>query len=94
MTVAHLGVERSTNTPVVVLHEVGGSRSLQIWIGASEANAIAVELRGEHPSRPMTHDLLKQLLRGLGGELRRVSVTALRDNTYYAELLVARVLKS
>lgn len=90
MTVAHLGVERSTNTPVVVLHEVGGSRSLQIWIGASEANAIAAELRGEHPARPMTHDLLKQVLHGLGGELRRASVTALRDNTYYAELLVAR----
>ena len=90
MTIAHLGVDRTTNTPVVILREEGGERTLPIWIGAPEANAIAMELRGEKPARPMTHDLLKQVLLGLGGELRRVSITQLRDNTYLAELLVAR----
>jgi hypothetical protein len=90
MTVAHLGLDRSTSTPVVILREEGGERTLPIWIGAPEANAIAMELRGEKPARPMTHDLLKQLLVGLGGELRRVTITQLRDNTYLAELLVYR----
>jgi uncharacterized protein len=90
MTVAHLGLDRSTNTPVVILREETGERTLPIWIGAPEANAIAMELRGEKAARPMTHDLLKQVLVGLGGELRRVAITALRDNTYLAELLVVR----
>lgn len=90
MTIAHLGLDRSTQSPVVVLREDGGDRTLPIWIGAPEANAIAMELKGEKPARPMTHDLLKQLLNGLGGELRRVTITQLRDNTYLAELLVYR----
>ena len=88
MTVSQLGVDRQTNTPVVILKEQGGARTLPIWIGSSEANAIATELRGERPARPMTHDLFKQMLVGLGGELRRVTITALRDRTYLAELLV------
>jgi len=90
MTVAHLGLDRTTNTPVVILREDGGERTLSIWIGPPEANAIAMELRGDKPARPMTHDLLKQVLVGLGGELRRVTITGLRENTYLAELLVAR----
>jgi uncharacterized protein len=90
MTVSQLGVDRQTNTPVVILKEQGGERTLPIWIGAAEANAIATELRGEKPARPMTHDLFKQLLGGLGGELKRVTITALRERTYLAELLVYR----
>lgn len=90
MAVTHLGLDRATNTPVVILQEEGGERTLPIWIGAPEANAIAMELRGEKPARPMTHDLLKEVLVGLGGELRRVTITQLRDNTYLAELLVFR----
>jgi len=90
MTVAHLGLDRSTNTPVVVLQEQAGDRSLRIWIGAAEAAAIALEMRGEAPPRPMTHDLLKHLLVGLGGALRRVTITGVKDNTYFAELLVYR----
>jgi uncharacterized protein len=68
MSVAHIGVDRSTNTPVVILREVGGERALPIWIGTTEANAIAMELQGVKPQRPMTHDLLKHLVAGLGGE--------------------------
>lgn len=90
MTVAHVGVDRSTNTPVVVLKEAGGPRTLQIWIGAPEANAIAQEIRGEKPARPMTHDLLAHILAGLGGSLERAAITGLKDNTYFAHLLVLR----
>ena len=90
MSVAHLGVDRSTNSPVVVLREVGGERTLPIWIGTNEANAIAMELQGMKPERPMTHDLLRNLIAGLGGELRRVQITDLRDDTYFAELQVMR----
>lgn len=90
MSVAQLGLDRTSNTPVVILREEGGARTLQIWIGAPEANAIALELRGEHPPRPMTHDLIKNMVVGLGGELRRVTITGLKENTYFAEILVYR----
>ncbi len=90
MSVAQLGLDRATNSPVVILKEVGGDRTLTIWIGAAEAGAIAIELQGGKPQRPLTHDLLKHILAGLGGELRRVNITTLRDDTYFAELLVVR----
>jgi bifunctional DNase/RNase len=90
MRVAHLGLDRSTNTPVVVLQEEEGERTLPIWIGASEANAIALELQGVKPERPLTHDLMKHLVAGLGGELRRVVISGIRENTYLAELLIYR----
>lgn len=88
--VAHLGLDRTTNTPVVILQEEDGERTLPIWIGASEANAIALELQGVRPERPLTHDLMKLLVAGLGGELRRVVIAALRENTYLAQLLIYR----
>lgn len=90
MRVAHLGLDRATNTPVVVLQEEEGERTLHIWIGAPEANAIALELQGVKPERPLTHDLMKLLVAGLGGELRRVVISGLRENTYLAELLIYR----
>jgi bifunctional DNase/RNase len=90
MRVAHLGLDRSTNTPVVILQEEGGERTLPIWIGAPEANAIALEMQGAKPERPLTHDLMKHLVSGLGGELRRVVISGLRENTYLAELLIYR----
>jgi bifunctional DNase/RNase len=88
--VAHLGLDRTTNTPVVILQEEDGERTLPIWIGASEANAIALELQGVRPERPLTHDLMKLLVSGLGGELRRVVIASLRENTYLAQLLIYR----
>ncbi|HEU5219323.1 MAG TPA: bifunctional nuclease family protein [Gemmatimonadales bacterium] len=90
MTVSHLGLDRNSNTPVVVLKEEDGDRTLPIWIGAPEANAIALELQGIKPERPLSHDLMKLLVTGLGGELRRVVVAGLRENTYVAELLIYR----
>jgi bifunctional DNase/RNase len=90
MRVAHLGLDRTTNTPVVILREEEGERTLHIWIGAAEANAIALELQGVKPERPLTHDLMKHLLAGLGAELRRVLISGLRENTYLAQLLIYR----
>ena len=90
MRVAHLGLDRANNTPVVVLQEEEGERTLPIWIGAPEANAIALELQGVKPERPLTHDLMKHLVAGLGGELRRVVISGLRENTYLAQLLIYR----
>jgi bifunctional DNase/RNase len=90
MTVAHLGVDRNTESPVVILREKDGSRVLPIWIGPAEASAIAMELQGVKAARPMTHDLLKQVIVGLGGELRRIVISAVRENTYFAQLLIQR----
>ncbi|MBA3659804.1 MAG: bifunctional nuclease family protein [Gemmatimonadales bacterium] len=90
VTVAHLGLDRTTNTPVVILREKEGARVLPIWIGPAEASAIAMEMQGMKPQRPLTHDLLKQLLVGLGGDLRRVVISSVKENTYFAELLIRR----
>ncbi len=68
--VAHLGLDQSTNSPVVLLKERDGERVLPIWIGPAEASAIAMEMQGVKAQRPMTHDLLKHVILGLGGELR------------------------
>ena len=84
--VVHLGLDRSSNTPVVILQEKDGERVLPIWIGPSEASAIAMELAGVKFSRPLTHDLVKQIILGLGGEVTKVSITRVMENTYYAEM--------
>ena len=65
-------------------------RVLPIWIGPAEASAIAMELAGVKFSRPLTHDLLKQVIVGLGAELRKVIITQVKDNTYFAELHIYR----
>lgn len=88
--VAHLGLDRTTNTPVVILQEKEGERVLPIWIGPAEASAIAMELAGVKFARPLTHDLLKQIIVGLGADLRRVLITQVKENTYYAELHIHR----
>src|SRR5690242_1074664 len=88
--VAQLGLDRDNNSPVVVLQEKDGERMLPIWIGPAEASAIAMELAGVKFARPLTHDLLKQIITGLGAELRRVNITSVKDNTYFAELLINR----
>ena len=90
VTVAHLGLDRTTNAPVVILREKDGVRILPIWIGPAEASAIAMEMQGMKAPRPMTHDLLKQVVSGLGAELRRLVIADVRENTYYAELHLTR----
>jgi uncharacterized protein len=88
--VQSLGLDRTSNTPVVILQEKGGTRVLPIWIGPGEASAIAMELAGMKFSRPLTHDLFASVIRGLGGALKRVLITKVVDNTYYAELIIQR----
>jgi bifunctional DNase/RNase len=80
-------VDLQTSTPVVLLQETEGThRSLPIFIGPPEAAAIAVALQGLDSPRPMTHDLMQNLLDALGARLTRVVVTELRESTFYAEL--------
>lgn len=80
-------VELPTNNPVVLLQEIGGARrTLPIFIGAPEATAIAFALQGVATSRPMTHDLFRDVLTATGVALDRVLITELREGTYYAEL--------
>ena len=88
--VQSLGLDRTSNTPVVILQEKDGNRVLPIWIGPGEASAIAMELAGMKFSRPLTHDLFASVIRGLGGTLMRVMITKVIENTYYAELIVQR----
>jgi bifunctional DNase/RNase len=88
--VAHLGVERNTNTPIVVLQEREGDRMIPIYIGHAEANAIAMELADVKFERPLTHDLMQQVIVGLGAELNQVVLTRVEKSTYYAELHLRR----
>lgn len=88
--VQSLGLDQSSKTPVVILQEISGDRILPIWIGPGEASAIAMELAGMKFSRPLTHDLAASLIRGLGGILKRVLITRVQDNTYYAEMVIQR----
>lgn len=88
--VQSLGLDRSSNTPVVVLKELDGERVLPIWIGPSEASAIAMQLAEMQFVRPLTHDLVVSVLKGMGGALRKVVITRVEENTYYAELQVHR----
>jgi uncharacterized protein len=90
VTVQSLGLDRSSNTPVVILQERDGSRVLPIWIGPGEASSIAMELAGMNFSRPLTHDLFASAITGLGGKLQRVMITKVVDNTYYAEMIILR----
>lgn len=77
-----------TNMPVVILREVAGDRILPIWIGIFEGNAIELQREGVQTPRPMTHDLLKTVIEELGGQVERVVVSALKENTFYATLRV------
>ena len=90
VSVAHLGLERNTNTPIVVLQEKDGDRMIPIYIGHAEANAIAMELAEVKFERPLTHDLRQQVIIGLGAELSRVVLTRVEKSTYYAELHLRR----
>lgn len=84
MTVAGLTLDQVTRTPIVVLKDSENKLQLPIWIGLLEATAMATELEGIKMARPMTHDLMKNLLGELGGTVKRVSITELKENTYYA----------
>jgi bifunctional DNase/RNase len=88
--VASMGLDKASNTPVVILREVDGERLLPIWIGPAEASAIAMELAGVKFSRPLTHDLVSTIVGSLGSELVRVLITRVEENTYFASLVFRR----
>lgn len=90
MEVKGLLLDPASETPVLLLQAVGGSLVLPIWIGQVEANAIAMALEGLREKRPMTHDLMHDILRELAVELSRVEVWQLREGTFYARLRLDR----
>ncbi|NND01289.1 MAG: bifunctional nuclease family protein [Acidimicrobiia bacterium] len=90
MELVGVRIELPTNTPILLLREASGTRFLPIWIGTSEATAIALALEGIEPQRPLTHDLLKIITEQLGATVDRVVVTDLEDGTFFADLVMSR----
>ena len=90
MKIRGLMVDPSTNTPIVVLKDTQGASILPIWVGAYEAQAIAIEIQKVQMPRPMTHDLLKNVLLGLNVRVQKVVVSELREDTFYALIWVER----
>ena len=84
MKIRGLMMDPVTNMPIVILKDVNGTAVLPIWVGVYEANAIALEIEKVSTPRPMTHDLIKNLLLGLHTAVRKVVVNDLRDETFYA----------
>jgi bifunctional DNase/RNase len=80
-------VEMPSNQPIVLLREVLGDRYLPIWIGAVEATAIAFAQQGVVPPRPLTHDLIKDLIEATGNDLAEVRITEMKDGVFYALLV-------
>ncbi len=85
-----LALDMTTNSPVVILAPVNINKVLPIWIGHSEAWAIAMELSGIGSKRPMTHDLLKTIITALSAEVVKIEITELKEQTFYARLLLKR----
>jgi len=84
MTIRGLMVDPVTNLPIVILKDTDGDRVLPIWVGIFEANAIALQIENAPTARPMTHDLLRNVISNLDGHVERVVVCDLKDNTYFA----------
>ena len=87
MEVVGVRVEMATNNPIVLLKETEGERYLPIWIGPNEATAIAFAQQGMVPQRPLTHDLMRDVLEALEIRLTTVNITALRDGIFFADLI-------
>jgi uncharacterized protein len=88
MMVGGLTLDPTTKMPIVVLKDPDNKLNLPIWIGPLEAASMATELEGIRPARPMTHDLVRNLLGDLGATVEAVEITELRENTYYARIEV------
>jgi len=84
MTIKGLMVDPITNTPIVILKDKAGDRVLPIWVGVFEANAIALQIENVATPRPMTHDLLRNIITDLDGRVDRIIVSDLKDNTFFA----------
>ncbi len=90
LTLVGVRVELPANQPIVLLKERSGERFLPIWIGAFEATAIAFALQGIETARPMTHDLMKNILDETGMTMERVVISDLKDGTFYADITLAK----
>jgi bifunctional DNase/RNase len=90
MKIRGLMMDPITNMPIVILKEASGSGILPIWVGVYEANAIALEIEKVVTPRPMTHDLLKNVLTGLDACVQKVVVTDIKDDTFYALIWLER----
>lgn len=90
MTIRGLLMDPVTQTPIVILKDVAGDTVLPIWVGVYEANAIALEMEKVSTPRPMTHDLIKNVLTGLEAQVHKVVVTELREDTFYAVIWLER----
>ena len=88
VTVDSIRVSLLTQQRMVMLREADNQRLLPIWIGPAEAEAIATALQGHEPPRPMTHDLLKNVIAELGGAVQYIAITQLHESTYYARIVV------
>lgn len=86
MSIKGLMVDPVTNMPIVILHDSDGKRILPIWVGVFEANAIALQIENASTPRPMTHDLLRNVIQGLNGDVQKIVVSDLKGNTFYAVL--------
>ena len=84
MTIKGLMVDPVTNMPIIILRDEAGDRVLPIWVGIFEANAIALQIENVATPRPMTHDLLRNVIEDLDGAVQKVVVSALKENTFFA----------
>jgi len=90
MKIRGLMMDPVTNMPIVILKDANGGQILPIWVGIYEANAIALEIEKVSTPRPMTHDLVRNVLLGLDATIRKVVVSELRDDTFYAVIWMER----
>ncbi len=86
MTIKGLMIDPVTNMPIIVLRDGEGERILPIWVGVFEANAIALQIENVRTPRPMTHDLLRNVIEDLSARVERVVVCELKENTFYAKI--------
>ena len=86
MSIKGLMIDPITNMPIIILRDQDGQRVLPIWVGVFEANAIALQIENVQTPRPMTHDLLKNIISDLHAHVQRIVVCALKENTFYATI--------
>src|SRR5450756_3165755 len=94
MTIRGLMVDPITSMPIIILCDKDGQRVLPIWVGIFEANAIALQMENISTPRPMTHDLLRNIIEDLSGAVTKIVVSDLKDNTFYALIYVCLLYTS
>lgn len=88
MQVMGIALDTRTGAPIVVLHDLENRKALPIWIGSAEASAIIRKIENIEVARPMTHDLIINMVEELGGEINRIEINDVADDTYYANIVI------